>query len=101
MVGSSQMGETKTRRRLGCGDARLASAKSGETGRDGLHGIVSLYFFRPIWPVLYIARSVPVFDSRLALIFKGFLLTPNSKSLPFRIFATMPSDHPDGIGVIP
>jgi hypothetical protein len=36
MVGEWQKSETKTRRRLS-GDARLASAKSGEAGWNGLH----------------------------------------------------------------
>jgi hypothetical protein len=55
----------------------------------------------PVWPALHNARSMPVFDSRLALIIKGFLLTRNGKNLHFRNSGIGPSGHPDGIRVIP
>jgi hypothetical protein len=86
---------------LACGDARLASAKSGQAGWGGLHRIVSLYFLRPVWPALYIARSMPVFDLREALIFKGFLSPWRSGNPRFRNSRIAPSDHPDDIRVIP
>ncbi len=55
----------------------------------------------PVWPALHIARSMPVFDSCLALILKGFLLTRSSENPCFRNSGIGPSDHPDGIRVIP
>ena len=77
------------------------SAKSGEAEWDGLHRIVSLSFFVACVASLHIARSMPVFDSPCTLIFKGFLLTGRRENPCFRNSGIGPSDHPDGIRVIP
>src|SRR5258707_420034 len=58
-------------------------------------------FFRPVWPAFLIARSMPVFDTHEALIFKDFLLLRHSMKLRFQNSRRTLSDHPDGIRVIP
>jgi hypothetical protein len=98
---NSKKGETKTRRRWAA--AMRVWRRQNQMKLDGMGCIESspCLFLWPIWPALYIARSMPVFDTSLALIFKGFLLTESRENPSFRNSGMTPSDHPDGIRVIP